>query len=556
MCPSNANQTPSDLEVMSVRYRHLALDGGDDLYLTAFGQPLADLLQPANYWTDRAWFMSHHKRLSGTSMVYRIETKPGPWQPRSIVLKWNRMGQDVPGATMTQGLTDAEFNSPFEEFALVFELRNTRYEGPGGLLTHKPLAIYVPRGHVEPERLGRKAYRMEALADSHDEHPLDLHRNYAVIYEWIDGLDLAEAVEAGLIHQDAAEGVFHRVCARMADKGFEVADNKLQHVIVRPDGEGGLVRGRDGEPVWATIDFELLRRTPQREQAVRHQKRKRYLVKQAHRFEAREECPPHLHRVNLLGVDYVFGNIESTGGALWVVGRDPGLFDYFLPEKWRRTARTRLSVSSQIYETVTKDNIHLVWKVSRVGEIPDMDPFKADEKRILDYGYNSPFEEVALNLELTRRGIATTYPRAIYMTGSRTETPVWLADSSRYVGHGRLKTPDGRAILRANHDYMIIWGYWNGPDELLAVQDRDYYKGVNALQAWRQGLIDQAEYVTTMDRVRQMLLAVGIEDLNFRGNHILLSIDQAGHLVREADGTPAVRICSFELLRRVQGESS
>ena len=34
-----------------------------------------------------------------------------------------------------------------------------------------------------------------------------------------------------------------------------------------------------------------------------------------------------------MGVDYVYGEVESTGGALWVVGRDPVLFDYFLPEK-------------------------------------------------------------------------------------------------------------------------------------------------------------------------------------------------------------------------------
>ena len=71
----------------------------------------------------------------------------------------------------------------------------------------------------------------------------------------------------------------------------------------------------------------------------------------------------------------------------------------------------------EIYETVTKDNVHLVWRVSRVGQIPDADPFVRREKRILDYGYNSPFQEFSIAMELSRKGMETTYPRAIYMTG-------------------------------------------------------------------------------------------------------------------------------------------
>ncbi len=541
----------ADVSVMNVPYKHYVLSNGDDLYLTPHGQFSAPLLMPENYWLDKAWFRANSRRLSGTSMVYKVRTRPAQGRSRDIVLKWNRMGQDIPGATLTEdGLDDAEFNSPFEEFSLVYELHYTRHESPGTVLTQKPLGIYVPGGHIEPQQLGRKPYKLEHLVSTHADFDLDVHRNYAVIYEWIKGLDLSEAIEAGLIERDPAIEFFRRACAFMRGKGFLVADNKIQHLIVRPE-EGALARNRDGSPLWAAIDFELLQRTEQRERAVRRQKRKKYLVRQAHRFEAREDPPPHLHRVNIFGVDYIFGTIESTGGALWTVGRDPALFEYFLPEKWRRTARKRLSVTSQIYETTTKENIHLVWKVSRVGEMPDMDPFKGDEKRIIKLGYNSPFEEVALNLQLSRLGVATTYPRAIYMTGRRTETPPWLADRRRYLSHSRITRPDGKAVLRENHDYMIIWGYWNGPDELLAVRDEDHCRGINALQAYRQGIIDQPVYFRTMQRVRQMLLDVGIEDLNLRGNHILLSLDRHEQLVREHDGTPAVRICNFELLKRV-----
>ncbi|RKY10757.1 MAG: hypothetical protein DRP56_00010 [Planctomycetota bacterium] len=75
-----------------------------------------------------------------------------------------------------------------------------------------------------------------------------------------------------------------------------------------------------------------------------------------------------MKRVQILGVGYVYGPVEATGGALWVVGKDPTLFDYFLPEKWRDTPRVKQSVFGQIYRTTTKDDVNLVWKVSRVGD--------------------------------------------------------------------------------------------------------------------------------------------------------------------------------------------
>ena len=81
--------------------------------------------------------------------------------------------------------------------------------------------------------------------------------------------------------------------------------------------------------------------------------------------------PPHLTRTEIFGVPYIFGRAESTGGRMWVVGRNSRLFDYFLPERWRKTPSLSLSEANEVYYTVTKDNIHLVWETSRVGEIPD-----------------------------------------------------------------------------------------------------------------------------------------------------------------------------------------
>jgi len=551
--PGPAGRVPR-VRVLDVEYAHVCLPGGDDLYLTEFGLPLAEQLMPENYWTDKDWFVGHNERLSGTSTLYRIATRPvGGRRGLSIVLKWNRVGQDVPGSTEADDLTTAEFNSPFEEFALAIEMRETRYESPGVLYTHKPLAIYVPAQKADLDRLGRKEHLMAAKQDAHKGFPLDPRRNYAVIYEWIKGIDATEALRMGALDNQAQGELVERARQDMLRKGFIVRDCKPQHVIVRPDGNGGLVRSRGGGVLYASVDFELLERTAEREQHVRSLKRKAYLVRQARRFEAREAFPPHLTPVRIFGVDYVYGHIESTGGALWVVGKDPELFDYFLPEKWRKTPRTRLSLTNQVYDTITKDNIHLVWRVSRIGELPDMDPFKDHEKRILEYGYNSPFEEVALAMELTARGIETIYPRAIYMTGEAAKLPAALSDERRFENHAHLVMPDGRCALEPDHDYIIIWGYWNGPDELLAEKDENYYTGVNALSAYRDGLIEQGTYLRMMQATRDRLTAFGVEDLNLRGNHLILSIDKQGRLLADpATHLPAVRICNFEMLRRAQ----
>ncbi|HOD81119.1 MAG: hypothetical protein BWX88_02526 [Planctomycetes bacterium ADurb.Bin126] len=538
------------LRVMDVEYVHVAMDNGDDLYVTALGLPWLAQLLPGNYWTDAAWFAAHNQRLSGTSTLYRIQTKPVGGRPRDIVLKWNRMGQDIPGETQVHELEGAEFNSPFEEFALVFELRRAARRSSQPVRTHKPLAIYVPAGHVEMDRLGRKAYKFDAKLDSHTEIELHANRNYAVIYEWIKGLDALQAIRQGLLTKEDLPALIARADDEMRRAGFRVRDSKAQHIILRRSAAGDLARDRGGQALYATVDFELLERTPEHEAARRAAKRQAYLIRQARRFEASEEMPPNLKLVNVMGVDYVYGRTDSTSGALWVVGRDPSLFDYFLPENWRRTPRTKLSVINQIYDTRTKDNVHLVWKVCRVGEQPDMDPFKPDEKRILEYGYNSPFEEIALNQELARKGIAVTYPRAIYMTGSRSRMSETLSDPSRYRSHAHLLMPDGLPVLRPGHDYMLIWGYWNGPDELLAEKDEEYYVSLSALQAYRQGVISEQDYLRIVEVSRSRLHSVGVEDLNLRGNHLLLALDAHDHLLLDEAGLPQIRICSFELLRR------
>ena len=539
------------ITVLGVKYLHLRMKDGSDLYVTEYGLPFTKCLMPESHWGDDRWMDLHSKRLPGTSAVYRVTTKEVDGRSREIIVKWNRMGQDIPGETRSLDPDNAEFNSPFMEFSLVLELRNTRFESPGQVHTHKPLAIYVPRKYVAGEQLGRRRHKMEAIQRNHDEIELDWNRNYAMIYEWIKGIDGADACRNGILDHDALNALMERSNKDLEAKGFTVSDNKPQHLIVRPTGDGALVHEKSGKILYGLVDFELLKRTPEREEKIRAEKRHDYLVRQAHRFESHERFPQDLMAVNIMGVDYVYGRVESTGGALWVVGKDPTLFEYFLPEKWRRTPRTKISSSQQqTYKTITKDNVHLVWRVSRVGQVPDADPYVRAEGRILAYGFNSPFEEVALAMELSGQGIETTYPRAIYMTGRRMTVSSSLVDHTRYESHAEEETPDGQPILSRHHEYLTIWGYWNGPDDALAVKDEAVYRGIDALAAYREKRITKSEYFRVMRTMKRRLAEVDVEDLSLRGNHLLLSIDREQQLARDASGQPSVRVCNFELLKK------
>lgn len=539
------------INILGVKYLHLRLRDGTDLYVTEHGLPFTKCLLPENHWNDRAWMKQHGTRLPGTSALFCVRTKEADNRSIEIVIKWNRMGQDIPGETRVVDSANAEFNSPFMEFSLLLEMRKRRARSHCEIYTHRPLAIYVPRKFVQGEQLGRRRHKMEAIQRSHEEIPLDWNRNYAVIYEWIKGIDAAEACRNGLLDKNSLAELVDQSTGDLKKTGFMVSDNKPQHIIVRPRKDGQLMKRNDGCIVYGFVDFELLKRTPEHENELRAEKRQDYLKRQAHRFEPRAEFPEGVTPVRIMGVDYVFGRVESTGGALWVVGRDPMLFDYFLPEKWRRTPRTRISASQVVFETVTKDNARVIWRVSRVGQIPDADPFVRREKRILDYGYNSPFEEFSIAMELSRKGIATTYPRAIYMTGHKSTVSSSLVDNSRYDSHAQLTMPEGHSILSRQHEYILIWGYWNGPDEVLAVKDEPIYDGIDALSAYREGRLTQRQYVRIMRIARKRLAAAGIEDLSLRGNHLLLSIDRQQHLATDEHGIPLIRIRNFELLKRV-----
>jgi hypothetical protein len=259
--------------------------------------------------------------------------------------------------------------------------------------------------------------------------------------------------------------------------------------------------------------------------------------------------PANLAAVSILGVDYVHGRVESTGGMLWVVGRDPGLFDYFLPERWRTTPHIRLFDNHETHFTTSKDNVRFVWKVSRVGEPPEVAAFGVDGFRVLAHGFNSPFEEVAIARWLSRRGIPTILPRAVYRTGHRSDLDESLFDPSRYKTHSGFHTLDGEPALETRRNYITVWDYWNGPEPTDADGDTPVAKSVNATQAVERGLLDHQESLDLVAEFNERLSRQGVEALRLLPEHILLSIDADQGLARDEKDRPISCLCNFQYLR-------
>lgn len=542
------------LKLLGVDYAHIKTEDGGDLYVTRYGLPCLENLKPEN-WYEKEWFKTHRERLIGTSTVYRVTTKPVGGRSIDIVVKWSRVGQDVPLQTQViEEVLNAEFNSPFEEFALVEEMRAGKYGPPKiKMLSHRPLSIYVPPERLQLWQTGRSKFKINMKVRKHPGIELDILRQYILMYEWIKGVDAAEAFEQMKIPEKKLHELTHKVNHDLRRKGFLVADMKPAHVIIRKQNDGHFVH-RHQEILYALVDFELLQRTPEHEEEIQRVKRAEYLtrLKDSLYAPAPSHLPPYLKQVNIFGVDYIYGRVESTGGALWVVGRDPYLFDYFQPERWRKTQQTKLSESHHVYYTRTKDNIYLVWKTARVGEVPEVDPQSERGRRILDYGYNSPFEEFAFALELNRRGLPATYPRAIYMTGPQSEPADYIADQRRYESHRAILTPEGEPILRPDHDYIKIWGYWNGPDELLDDAESEFYHGMSAQDACKEGLLSEKALQELLERKKIRLLKAGYEVLNLESHHLLVCSDSDRYLILDSDGFPKARLCNFELIQRIK----
>ena len=154
--------------------------------------------------------------------------------------------------------------------------------------------------------------------------------------------------------------------------------------------------------------------------------------------------------------------------------------------------------------------------------------------------------------ELTAQGIPTIYPRAIYMCGIESERlSEYASDLRRYETHRALKTPDGRPLLSTEHNYLTVWGYWNGVDSLLAEYDQPLCEGINLRQAVKNGFITTDDQQELLDSVQAQVKKCGYEFVELKPTHFLLSLRPDNTLVLASGGALAVRICNFESLRRL-----
>ena len=558
--------TSSIINILGVVYAHSKTEDGGDLYLTRYGLNHAKHLEIGN-WYDKDWFTTHREKLFGTSSVFRVPTKPVDGKSIQLVVKNCRVGEDVPIDTHTLfEFINAEFNSPWEEFALVMEMREGKF-GPDNLAikTQRPLAIYVPPERLQLWQTGRSVNKINKITRRHPGINLDILRQYKLVYEWIEGLNIIEAFNEFEVSQNDMLHDIEKLNAKaihdMENKGYIVADMKPSHVIIGEDNIKNMKKTCDRNSkkqrktinslvdtgAYSIIDYELMLRSSEHEEKVKQTRRNIYLHDQRDRFKA-APLPPYLCDSEIFAVPYVHGHAESTGGLLWVVGRHPSLFDFFLPERWRKTPCQQLS-QNDIYYTVTKDNVHIVWKISRIGETVTKEEYGSRAGEINERGFNSPFEEFAIAQNLMDNGISTVYTRAIYMTGtSKLDS---TSDQSHFDIHNSYTCIDDEPVLREDRDYITIRGYFNGSDSWVASHDDILYTPYDLVSAQEKGILTIGECEKIVTITLSKMKNAGFDGSLLQSNDILIAVDPNGDYIRDSEYYPESHICNFELIRRL-----
>lgn len=562
-CSTAFDRLPPEMIVRAfgVTYGHVHPPEGGDLYVTRYGWPSLAQLMPANWYAEQR-YSRQGTALPGSGHVYRVSTQSVAGRRIDIVVKFSRVAREValevastfPDNFPAEIIANARFNSPMEEFGLVMELRRGAY-GPdrSRVLTQRPLAIYAPPEEFELWQLGRDQSRFDAhwhlLAQDQGNAPkaieLDIKRVYVLLYEWIKGEDAEDALRGGDISEHECNRLTLAAIHDLRAKGFRVLDNKPKHFILRKrPGDQQIMRRRDGRIVYALVDFELLQRTAEHQSRFKAAQREKYWHLQAHRLEAPAPValPSRLERTTIFGVHYVFGTTPN-GGKLWVVGYDAELFDYFLPDRWRRTPRTRLSATNEVYHTRTRDGIHVVYRMSRVGRPATAQALCDGGEHVREYGYNSPFEEVAIAARLREHGVLASYPRAVYRTGHRSNKAESSSDRRRFDTHASLVTPEKtpEPVLSPDHDYYTIWGYYRGIDP--EVEYRRHAGVTDLEQAWREGLVGNSEYDETVRTVRHRLHDLDLDAKGAEASEFAVSVRADGILRRDAERGIDVSLC-------------
>lgn len=268
------------VSLLGVEYARLKTQDRSDLYLTRFGVPFREQLAPEN-WYAPDWFAKQRIRLEGTSTIYRLPTKPARQRSLDLVVRFSRMGQEIPlGMQFLSDNIHAEFNSPFEEFALVMALRAAhRGTSRPRMFTKRPLAIYEPAALLQDWQTGRLESKMAAKRARHPEVKLDKSRLYILLYGWIDGLNAVQAARALGMNGASARGFLRdttlAVIHDLSRHGFRVLDIKPEHIVLRVRRDGSLLRRTTGELAYAVVDYELLERFGETKKSKSGQSNKR-----------------------------------------------------------------------------------------------------------------------------------------------------------------------------------------------------------------------------------------------------------------------------------------
>lgn len=270
------DDVPTDLRrcIYCQPWIHLQGEAGDQLWVTRLGWPFIEELLPERWHAGQAYARRGRRLADSTGTVYAV-----PSRGLDLVVKFNRVALDpllhhaeAVGITR-QDADGAEFLGPFEELAMVMELRQGWF-GPRSLHIPAawPLAVYSPAERYSAWRLGRGEARwhrhIASMAVDQDNEPeerrcrLEADRDYITIHHWLRGIDANQCVRHGMLGQAEAQAEVQRVREDLAAKGFRVLDLKAHHVILRPDAAGQLRRRRDGRLLHGLIDFELLERLP------------------------------------------------------------------------------------------------------------------------------------------------------------------------------------------------------------------------------------------------------------------------------------------------------
>ncbi|HMA91604.1 MAG TPA: hypothetical protein VKP30_02915 [Polyangiaceae bacterium] len=551
------------LTILGVPYVHVKSSEDGDLYLTRLGVQAQEHLQIEN-WFAPNWFAERRSRLDGTSAVFRVPTRQIAGRSMDLVVKNCRVGEDVPVDTHTiEEALGAEFNSPWEEFSLVMEMREGAF-GPRhfSVETQRPLAIYIPPECMQLWQSGRSLAKINRINARHPGVELDILRQYKLVYEWIPGFNVVELLRRGGVFGKALETTaltLNALAVRdLEAKGYVVADMKPQHIIVSEQDAQALLDGKKGTPNttfearlqrlieehrYSMVDYELLVRTPEHEVQMRTNRRRGYLDELSRR-EDTVELPSNLSSDVVLGLGYIHGPVESTGGHLWVVGNNPRLFDFFLPERWRKTALWRLSNDNEISYTITKDGVHLLWAPSRVGEFGPLDGNGSPRS------YLSPFETFSTIRTLSRAGVPIVAPRAIYCTGTGKAEP--CEDMAAFERMSPYTLADGTPMLRTDRNYLMIFGFFAWVrDGGIPISLPRVPRPAGLVNAHERGLVSGREVKAAVEYLRESIYKAGYDGGAVTAEDLLVELDDLDNVVFAGPGLPAARLHDAELIHKI-----